>query len=408
MTSENNRTTVPKPTYRATMAGLVAGLVLGYFLHPVCYVLLPLVAFLLIDRVKYKKASKEYNLMLLKKQEEERLKALEEQRIKETKKLERQIKAEQKKNREDKSSLYKNIYTVAGIVLANQQDLKPYIKNAEDVIAHFRVSDEDRYIAVEAFNSALDPNYDVEDYVYRYMSTIGKNRDYINCVLTYALMIASVDGVIHYDAKDRLVQIAKALGSSDAALKRLFKSNGAEARFAREFDEKEKKNSKNSLAQAMLNLDENITSEASGSTPVVNEKTKRRSTRKTKSSQKNSQADTNQNSKDYTNQSGNENYSSGANEEQSSYSNSKESSDDNTTHSEDYNRINEALEILGLTSKATFDDLKRAHKKMMLKYHPDRLASQGLPEDMIVVYTEKAKAVQVAFEYLRDLYNEFA
>ena len=59
------------------MAGLVAGLVLGYFLHPVCYVLLPLVAFLLIDRVKYKKASKEYNLMLLKKQEEERLKALE-------------------------------------------------------------------------------------------------------------------------------------------------------------------------------------------------------------------------------------------------------------------------------------------------------------------------------------------
>ena len=45
---------------------------------------------------------------------------------------------------------------------------------------------------------------------------------------------------------------------------------------------------------------------------------------------------------------------------------------------------------------------------MMLKYHPDRLASQGLPEDMIVVYTEKAKAVQVAFEYLRDLYNEFA
>ena len=48
--------------------------------------------------------------MLLKKQEEERLKALEEQRIKETKKLERQIKAEQKKNREDKSSLYKEIW----------------------------------------------------------------------------------------------------------------------------------------------------------------------------------------------------------------------------------------------------------------------------------------------------------
>ena len=71
-------------------------------------------------------------------------------------------------------------------------------------------------------------------------------------------------------------------------------------------------------------------------------------------------------------------------------------------------KTQEALEILGLDKNATFDDVKKAHKKMMLKYHPDRLAAQGLPEDMITIYTEKAKAVQVAFDYLKKLYSDDA
>lgn len=56
-------------------------------------------------------------------------------------------------------------------------------------------------------------------------------------VLTYAYLIASVDGEMNYEVKDRLVNIATALESTKAALKRLFQSKGAEARFAKEFDD---------------------------------------------------------------------------------------------------------------------------------------------------------------------------
>lgn len=43
-------------------------------------------------------------------------------------------------------------------------------------------------------------------------------------VLTYAYLIASVDGEMNYEVKDRLVNIATALESTKAALKRLFQS----------------------------------------------------------------------------------------------------------------------------------------------------------------------------------------
>lgn len=147
------------------------------------------------------------------------------------------MKKTQKRNREDKVSLYENIYTVAGYCLATQQDLGVYIKNAEEVIAHFKVSSEVRAVAVEAFNRALDRSFDFDSFVNSYKTNIGKNRDYMKYVLTYAYLIASVDGEMNYEVKDRLVNIATALESTKAALKRLFQSKGAEARFAKEFDD---------------------------------------------------------------------------------------------------------------------------------------------------------------------------
>ena len=186
-----------------------------------------------------------YDYRLYRKQklklEEEAKKAQEEQQKKEQKRLEREMKKTQKRNREDKVSLYENIYTVAGYCLATQQELSVYIKNAEEVIAHFKVSSEVRAVAVEAFNRALDKSFDFDSFVNSYKTNIGKNRDYMKYVLTYAYLIASVDGEMNYEVKDRLVNIATALESTKAALKRLFQSKGAEARFAKEFDDDKSK-----------------------------------------------------------------------------------------------------------------------------------------------------------------------
>ena len=340
---EKGKTAGVKFSYIGSFFGFLIGLVLSYICsHFLLVLITPLAGYFLYDRPKY--AQKVDKVLTEKKrQEEQALQEQEEARLKEEKKVQRQIKAVQKKNRENKASLYENIYTVAGYILANVEDLEVYVENAEDVIAHFKASKEERVLAVEAFNMALNPEFNVDEFIADYLLYIGKNRDYISYVLNYALMIATYEDNILDEVRERLNYIGKALGASQAALKRLFKSNGAEARFARDFENEQ-----------------------------------------------------------YERLSGD-----GSSAKSSGKGKGRRSSGNANSGAKRGSKTQEALEILQLTSKATLDDIKKAYKKVMLKYHPDRLAAQNLSEDMVAIYTDKAKAIQGAFDYLKKLYSDY-
>jgi len=45
--------------------------------------------------------------------------------------------------------------------------------------------------------------------------------------------------------------------------------------------------------------------------------------------------------------------------------------------------------------------VKRAYRKLMSQNHPDKLASKGLPEEMMNLAKEKAQDIQKAYETLR-------
>lgn len=60
--------------------------------------------------------------------------------------------------------------------------------------------------------------------------------------------------------------------------------------------------------------------------------------------------------------------------------------------------LEDAYKALGVSKENTDAEVKRAYRKLMSKYHPDKLMGQGLPEDMIKVATEQAKDIQLAYD----------
>jgi DnaJ like chaperone protein len=62
--------------------------------------------------------------------------------------------------------------------------------------------------------------------------------------------------------------------------------------------------------------------------------------------------------------------------------------------------LSHAYGVLGLKSGASKEEVKKAYRKLMNEYHPDKLASKGLPESMMRAATEKAQEIGQAYELI--------
>lgn len=65
------------------------------------------------------------------------------------------------------------------------------------------------------------------------------------------------------------------------------------------------------------------------------------------------------------------------------------------------NALDDAYKALGVSKDSTDQEIKRAYRKLMSQYHPDKLMGQGVPEEMIAVATEQAKEVQTAYDLIK-------
>lgn len=72
------------------------------------------------------------------------------------------------------------------------------------------------------------------------------------------------------------------------------------------------------------------------------------------------------------------------------------------TDSNPRDRLADAYKVLGVDSKATTDEVKRAYRRLMSQHHPDKLVSKGLPEEMMEIATRKTQEIKTAYEVVME------
>lgn len=62
-----------------------------------------------------------------------------------------------------------------------------------------------------------------------------------------------------------------------------------------------------------------------------------------------------------------------------------------------------AYQVLGIANTATNQEIKQAYRKLMNKYHPDKLVQRNLSKPELERATKRAQSIQAAYAYLKEL-----
>jgi DnaJ like chaperone protein len=64
--------------------------------------------------------------------------------------------------------------------------------------------------------------------------------------------------------------------------------------------------------------------------------------------------------------------------------------------------LDQAYAQLGLTPAASDAEIKRAYRKLVSQYHPDKLVSHGLPEEMMEVAKTRVREINTAYDRIKQ------
>lgn len=63
--------------------------------------------------------------------------------------------------------------------------------------------------------------------------------------------------------------------------------------------------------------------------------------------------------------------------------------------------IDAAYQALGVSKNDSDADIKKAYRRLVREFHPDKLMGQGLPEEMINEATERSQEIQTAYDLIK-------
>lgn len=260
-------------------------------------------------------------------------------------------------NTKTRSELIEYTFALMGYVARGAGRInEDQIRKAEQFMTIMKLNDELKAMAARAFNAGKAADFNLDSVTNAILSDITRDPTVLSYILEIQVQIALADGRLEDLEYQRLLEIAVKLGFNAAAMQELIRIRVAEMEF---------RNGTYSSGTYTGGAYHGGGQQSSGGAYGAG---------------------------------GGEQYRSGGEEQHRSYSGS--------TGSAEADKLAKAYEILGVRSTDSWQDIKKAHKRLMLKYHPDRLASQGLPPEMVRMYTEKAKDIQAAFELVKKYREE--
>jgi DnaJ like chaperone protein len=63
--------------------------------------------------------------------------------------------------------------------------------------------------------------------------------------------------------------------------------------------------------------------------------------------------------------------------------------------------LQQSYATLGLKPEASAQEVKRAYRKLVSRYHPDKLVSQGLPDEMMEVSKKRVREINAAYDTIK-------
>ncbi len=222
---------------------------------------------------------------------------------------------------------------------------KEAIIQAQNYMNILRMNDPaSRSQAQQAFNRGKASDFDLNGEIINIRRACMENINIVSILLELLVQMALADGKISQEEYRRLLEVANGLGVPKELIDRMIQMRIAEMQFRQGFYQYQYQQQGSGYYQGG-----------------------------------NGQYD----------QGSSEGYAGGQSQQQSSAS-----------------QLEEAYKIIGVSPDASWEEVRKAHKKLMLKYHPDRLKSQGIPDEMIASYAEKAKDIQAAFDCIKRARGE--
>ncbi len=60
-----------------------------------------------------------------------------------------------------------------------------------------------------------------------------------------------------------------------------------------------------------------------------------------------------------------------------------------------------AFDALGVNQSSSDIEIKKAYRRLISQYHPDKLMGQGVPDEMIKIATERTQEIQTAYDLIK-------